>query len=229
LGKVASLANEVWTVSPHDERAYSGMACTTIPPVLLLEAPSGEISTAPDAHVIAYVGALDIAHNVEGLLWYCDHVLPLVKSAHPRAELHVAGRRCAPALRRRLEAVPGLQFLGEVPSSEAVILGARVALNPALSGSGINMKCGEPARLGRPIITTVHGARGLESLFDGCAPPSNNPRALSASSVTLLADDAAWLAESARIRQAVRPYAADKVASYMLERIAQTTRMKGIR
>jgi glycosyltransferase involved in cell wall biosynthesis len=167
------------------------------------------------------VGALDISHNVHGLLWFLDRVMPYVVQALPDAELVVAGRRPPRSLADRLGSAPNVTFLGEVPAVDPVIQNSRIAINPAVSGSGINMKCGAPASAGTPVVTTPVGARGLETLFPPDLGPTADPRHMASICLRLLSDDRHWRAQSQAFVAASERFSAATTGNLMLQEIAQ--------
>ncbi len=59
---------------------------------------------------------------------------------------------------------PNVRLLGMIGERErlALLQGCDVALNPMLSGSGTNLKMLDYLAAGLPILTTPHGARGLD-------------------------------------------------------------------
>ncbi|SDS59157.1 Glycosyltransferase involved in cell wall bisynthesis [Nocardioides scoriae] len=119
----------------------------------------------PEPRVV-FLGALDVETNTTALDWLLERVWPQVRRQVPDAVLDVVGRHPAPALVTRLDAEPGVELHADVPDLAPFLSGARVAVNPAVSGSGVNIKLVDYLQAGVPVVTTTLGAQGL-GLTDG--------------------------------------------------------------
>jgi glycosyltransferase involved in cell wall biosynthesis len=94
---------------------------------------------------------------VERLL---DRVWPGVRRLVPNARLVLAGRGMGFLAGRDLG--PGVEFLGEVPSSREFLRGLSVLVFPLDRGSGMKVKVLESMASGVPVVTTAAGAEGVE-------------------------------------------------------------------
>lgn len=105
------------------------------------------------------VVAGDYAPNHDGVRWLLDAVWPRLAGAG--LELHIAGA-VGPAL--GLRSGGGLTVHGVVPDLLARYAAADLCLNPVRHGGGLKIKTVEALAHGRPLLTTPHGARGLEDV-----------------------------------------------------------------
>jgi glycosyltransferase involved in cell wall biosynthesis len=102
--------------------------------------------------------------NVHGVTWFIDRVLPAVRRRVPDAELWLVGgvgdriRSDSPAVRR----------FGFVDSLGDLYRRAAVVINPQQFGTGLSIKSVDALQHGRPLVTTVSGARGLEDGAESC-------------------------------------------------------------
>ncbi|MEW6152619.1 MAG: glycosyltransferase [Actinomycetota bacterium] len=114
-----------------------------------------------DRHGLLFVGNLseDGSPNVDGLLWFIEHVLPRFR--HLLAEagqgprdglLTVVGRTTALTLLSRTQ--PGVRFAGELDDLSGVLGAARVFVAPTRFAAGIPLKVIEAAARGLPAVTT---------------------------------------------------------------------------
>lgn len=110
---------------------------------------------------VVFLGALDVETNVEAVTWFTNEVWPQIRAAVPVAELLVVGRRPSSRLVEHLGAVDGAELHRDVPDPAAFIKNAAVAVNPARSGSGVNIKLLEYLRWGAAVVSTRKGAEGL--------------------------------------------------------------------
>lgn len=89
----------------------------------------------------------------------------IVKAAEklPQYDFIIAGMICsAPALRGKLPDNLYLKWVVSNNEKEELLSTCSLALNPVLSGSGINMKLIDDFAYGIPVLTTAYGARGID-------------------------------------------------------------------
>ncbi|HEY5879954.1 MAG TPA: glycosyltransferase [Nakamurella sp.] len=110
---------------------------------------------------VVFVGALDVVTNSVGLDWFLERVWPQVRAAVPDAQLDVVGARPSTQLQARMRAVPGGELHADVPTVEPYLDRAWVTVNPAITGSGVNIKLVDYLQAGRPTVSTSLATRGL--------------------------------------------------------------------
>ena len=152
-----------------------------------MPAPARRPSTTP---TVLFIGALDVTTNVDAVTWLIDRVWPRVHAARPDAALVVAGRSPHGSLRRLVEAAPGVTLVADPPTMEPLLASAQVGVNPAITGSGVNIKLVEYLTAALPVVSTSHATRGLD-LRDGVdLLVRDDPAGFAAAVLDLLADPA---------------------------------------
>jgi glycosyltransferase involved in cell wall biosynthesis/CelD/BcsL family acetyltransferase involved in cellulose biosynthesis len=137
---------------------------------------------------VLFIGALDVATNATALDWLLGEVWPSVRTQVPGAELDVVGRGPTDDLRHRLLAEPGVVLHADVPDIHPFLARASVAVNPAVSGSGVNIKLVDYLQAGVPVVSTTLGSQGL-GLPDGAAfLVRDDPRSFGDALAELLGD-----------------------------------------
>ena len=122
---------------------------------------AGAINKPISVLYVAYFGS---ETNVLALLWYLEHVHPLIKARVPDYTLKVVGRGdLSPFFKYREKSI---EFVGEVPAISPYIKEARVSIAPALGGSGFRGKVNQYAVLGCPCVVSPIAFKGL-SYQDG--------------------------------------------------------------
>jgi glycosyltransferase involved in cell wall biosynthesis len=139
---------------------------------------------------VLFLGALDIATNTDALTWLLDAVWPLVAARHPTAVLDVVGRGPSAALRDRLARTTRAELSADVPDVRPYLSRAAVAVNPAVSGSGVNIKLIEYMDAGIPLVSTSLATQGLP-LSAGDLELQDTPEGFADAVVRLLADPSA--------------------------------------
>jgi len=108
---------------------------------------------------VLYVAYFGSETNVVALRWYLDHVHPLVKASVPDYVLTVVGRGDLSTFSKYQDG--SIEFIGEVPAIAPHIKKARVAIAPALGGSGFRGKVNQYAVLGVPCVVSPIAFKGL--------------------------------------------------------------------
>jgi len=120
---------------------------------LLEQVPPPPPATRPVILLVASGNAM----NVKGLKDFLRFAWPLVRDALPEAEFHVIG-----SVGKAVEtAPPGVQILGHAEDLAAVYAGARVIINPAITGTGLKIKTVEALCHLRPIVVWPSGVDGV--------------------------------------------------------------------
>ena len=123
--------------------------------------------------------------NRDALGWYCNQVHPLIRKQHPSYVFKVVGR----GLDRTLIdscAHPGVEFIGEVESIEDGIIGAAVAIAPALTGAGVRGKIHQYAMLKVPCVATSLACKGLDYQDGESIMLADSPKAFAEACSNLL-------------------------------------------
>ena len=182
----------VIAITENDEREFRRMGyggeTTVVPATANLERFSFQ---KPDAgsRKVGFLGSLDWAPNVEGLVWFVEKVWPWVRDRVRGVEFHVAGRNPSPGLAKRLSA-PGVVFHGQVDDPVEYLRSFGVTVAPLWSGGGMRVKIVEQMALGKAVVATSVGAEGIDAqngreIFIADAPVEFAERVLA-----LLADGA---------------------------------------
>lgn len=181
------------TVSDEDAvllRALDGSP----PPGRLLVAPNGVDtdqygrSPLPRGHMIVMAGSFNYGPNVDGAVWFCDEVLPLVQSEVPDATLSLVGRDPSWEV-KELAGRNGVSVHPDVPSMVPWFAQARLSVVPLRIGTGTRLKALESMAAGRPVVGTTIGLSGLGLVNRVHAHIVDDPTIMAQSIIELLVDD----------------------------------------
>ena len=106
-----------------------------------------------------HLGAMDWLPNQDGINWILKDVFPKVKQKEKSAEIHLAGRAMPTKLKSHLQ--DGYYNHGEVNNATDFMSKHKIMLVPLFSGSGIRVKIIEGMSLGKCIISTSIGVKGI--------------------------------------------------------------------
>lgn len=141
---------------------------------------------APEPTVV-FTGSLAVQTNTEAALWFVDKVWPAVRAAVPQARFMVVGRDPSPAFAARLER-PGVELHPNVPAVTDYLARAWVGVNPAIIGSGLNIKLIDYLQAGLPIVSTRMASDSLDVTDGQQLMVRDDPTAFAAAVVRLLRD-----------------------------------------
>ena len=112
---------------------------------------------------ILFCGSLDYFPNEEGLIWFYEHVFPLIQKAIPEAVLTLVGASKKNERNQKLWDDPSVHAYGSVVDLQPFYYAGGVCIAPLLSGSGTRLKILEAMSFGNPVVSTSVGAKGIEA------------------------------------------------------------------
>lgn len=165
---------------------------------------------ASDADALLLVGNWGFPPNLDGLGFFLQKILPLVRSRRPAVRIRVAGRSpWHPAHRAGLQqavAEARVEFLADCPTMDAAYADAAVALSPLRMGGGTRIKLLEAFARGCPAVSTSVGCEGL-SVEDGLhLRVADDPEAFAEACCALLEDHGQRQALALRARAYVEAH-----------------------
>ena len=100
-------------------------------------------------------------HNVDGLRWFINEVLPIVKEELPKSKLSLLGKNI-PEWMTKLRS-KGVEALGFVESVKPYLSAASVYVAPLFVGGGIRIKILEAMAMQLPVVATSVSAEGIDA------------------------------------------------------------------
>jgi glycosyltransferase involved in cell wall biosynthesis len=108
---------------------------------------------------------MDWMPNEDGVRWFANEVLPLLRQRRPAVKFTVVGRDPNPDLRALGRAL-GIGVTGTVPDVRPYLARAGVVVVPLRIGGGTRLKIFEAMSMSKAVVSTTVGAEGL-ALEDG--------------------------------------------------------------
>lgn len=102
-----------------------------------------------------FLGAMDWKPNAEGIQWFLNNVIP---DGLKGTQFFLGGK----GLQKNQFNHPGVVNVGEVEDALDFISQHGICIIPMHSGSGLKIKLLENMAMGKPIITTTEGVRGVD-------------------------------------------------------------------
>jgi glycosyltransferase involved in cell wall biosynthesis len=113
----------------------------------------------PTMPTLLFVGTMGYPPNVDGAIFFCREIFPLIKQQVPDAKLLIVGRDPSSAVQAL--ASDDVIVTGYVESVIHYYQQSFVSVVPLRAGSGTRLKILESMALGRPVVSTTLGCEGL--------------------------------------------------------------------
>jgi len=166
---------------------------------------------------ILFVGGFAHPPNEEAVLWFVEHVLPLIRACVTGVKLAIVGSN--PSQRVRALAGDGISVAANLGDAELRRCYAtmRVAVVPLRYGAGVKLKVVEALREGLPLVTTPIGAQGLPGI-ENVASICGDQESFADAVCRLLTNDILWTERSAaQIRYANARYSEEALRNSLLD------------
>ena len=195
-GRTLARFDRVLAVSDVDrdtfQRLYPGKLAA--PAVVI---PTGVDTTyfapAPErastARRLVFTGSMDWLPNVDGVLYFCRDILPLVRQSCPDVTFTIVGRAPTHTVRKLAEE-EGVEVTGRVDDVRPYLADAAAYVVPLRIGGGTRLKIFEAMAAGRAVVSTSVGAEGLPTESGRHLLLADNPGAFAQAVVRLLSDTA---------------------------------------
>lgn len=111
--------------------------------------------------LILFTGQMDYRPNIEGVTWFAEAILPLIRLRHPDARFAIVGRKPTDAV-MALARHPGVSVTGEVPDVRPWLQAASVVVAPLKLARGVQNKVLEAMAMARPVVASTAAATGID-------------------------------------------------------------------
>jgi glycosyltransferase involved in cell wall biosynthesis len=142
---------------PEDVRAR----VVVLPNVLPIPEPLPPVRTGDPVEIL-FVGTLGYFPNADGIAWFAEEVLPLIRRrTGRRVVLRIVGAGFSPLV-ARLRTMREVEVVGYVPDLRQWYARGRLVVVPIRAGGGTRIKVLEAFALRRPVVATTIGAEGID-------------------------------------------------------------------
>jgi polysaccharide biosynthesis protein PslH len=121
-------------------------------------APAAE---SPLRYDLVFVGSMDWAPNVDGMLYFIAEVLPLIRRERPECRVAIVGRTPGKEIVEAGARDPWITVTGTVPDIRPYFWESAVSIVPLRIGGGTRLKIFEAVAAKIPVVSTTVGAEGL--------------------------------------------------------------------
>lgn len=175
-GRICNAFDAVLAVSEEDKRALieamaartpalsrstgEGAKITVIP----IAVDGDEVAPAmrrPDANHILHIGTMYWPPNIDGVKWFINEVLPIIRAQKPDVVFDVVGARPPQELIDLGKADSRINVTGYVDDPAPFLQSAGVMVVPLRAGGGMRVKILNAMAQALPIVTTTLGCEGI--------------------------------------------------------------------
>jgi glycosyltransferase involved in cell wall biosynthesis len=110
---------------------------------------------------ILFCGSLNYLPNIEGVKWFYEKVMPILRARINDFEIVIIGNCENLDAFTYLKGDPHINLVGRVEDVAPYYHESMISIVPLLSGSGIRLKITESMSFGCPVISTTLGAEGI--------------------------------------------------------------------
>lgn len=153
------------TCSEEDRRAVweldGSLRVSVIPNGVDIDEYVPDESGAEVPNRLLFVGRMDYHANVDGIVWFCEEILPRIRAHCPDVTVQIVGGHPTAEVRRL--ARPGVvDVTGFVADVRPYFRSASVVLVPLKVGGGTRLKLLQALAMGKAVVSTTVGAEGIE-------------------------------------------------------------------
>jgi sugar transferase (PEP-CTERM/EpsH1 system associated) len=170
----------------HLQKAAAHAEIKILPNGVDLEYFSCNSRVAYDPTRIIFTGNLTYYPNVDGIFYFINDILPLIKKEFPAVKFYIVGQ--APPAKVRALASENVIVTGFVEDIKLYYLQSAVAISPIRFGAGTLNKILEPLTLGVPVVATTMGIDGLDSTVRRNILVAEHPRAFAKELIRVIKD-----------------------------------------
>jgi sugar transferase (PEP-CTERM/EpsH1 system associated) len=118
-------------------------------------------ASSPSPPRLVFVGAMDYYANVDGVRWFAQEILPLIRASEPGVEFFIVGGNPTREVKRLAE-IGGVTVTGFVDEIRPYLQCATACVIPLRVARGIQNKALEAMAAGKAIIATPESVAGLQ-------------------------------------------------------------------
>lgn len=154
-------AKQIWIPDPGQKKYVEGYAVGILPNVPCFENDVDLSDECSDGCTLFFVGLMASKPNIVAIDWFLEEFWFKFKKDFPRARLNIGGAGLPTEYQKKWQAFPDVNILGFVKDLVPFYRECIALLTPMKIGSGSCIKVVESLRMGRCVLSTPQGMRGI--------------------------------------------------------------------
>ncbi len=168
-------------------------------------------------HGLMFIGGFAHPPNEEGIIWFVEFILPLIRKNIPDLHLTIVGSDPTEALKAIQSSY--VTVTGYVEDVSGYFNDSRVFVSPLLHGAGVKGKIGQSFSYGLPVVTTSIGAEGMQLTDGHNALIADSETEFASKVIELYTDKFLWQKLSTNSRQVIREQFSTATIRAALEKV----------
>jgi sugar transferase (PEP-CTERM/EpsH1 system associated) len=118
--------------------------------------------TNPEPRTLLFTGAMDYWANVDGVLWFCEKILPIIRDRYSKVQFHIVGNNPNPEI-QKLGSNKHINVTGFVEDIRPYYNNADVCVIPLRIARGLQNKVLEAMSTGKAVVTTSAAVQSIRA------------------------------------------------------------------
>jgi len=135
-----------------------------------------------------FTGSMDWLPNEDGILYFVNEILPVIRRLVPDVTLSIVGRKPSRRLQNLAARAPYIRLTGWVEDVRPYLAQSAVFVVPIRIGGGTRLKIFEAMSMAKAVVSTSIGAEGLPVNKDQHILLADDPASFADSTARLLLD-----------------------------------------
>ncbi len=111
--------------------------------------------------MLVFTGSMDWQPNEDAVLFFCDHIFPLIKAKIPKIAFYIVGSKPTERV-LQLDNIEGVTVTGFVDDVRSYIADAEVYVVPLRIGGGTRLKILQAFAMEKSVVSTSVGCEGID-------------------------------------------------------------------
>lgn len=152
---------------------------------------------------IIFTGVMFYKPNVDGIIWFCSKVFPLIKKRVPNAKLFIVGKGPVKKVKKLFQD-DAVTIAGEVADIGPFYRNSKVAVVPLKLAGGTSTKALEAMAYGLPVVMTRSVARSMGIHIYGNLAVAENAKDFAEKVILFLREKSLWELYSERAMRTIQ-------------------------
>ncbi|MEA3417132.1 MAG: TIGR03087 family PEP-CTERM/XrtA system glycosyltransferase [Thermodesulfobacteriota bacterium] len=119
--------------------------------------------TSNQQPTLLFTGAMDYWANVDGVLWFCEKIFPIVKDRYPKVQFYIVGSSPNTEIQKLGHNNKSINITGFVEDIRPYYKEADVCVIPLRIARGIQNKVLEAMSMGKAVVTTSAAVQSIKA------------------------------------------------------------------
>jgi len=165
--ELLNIFHTIYVCSEYDksqlEKKYAIKKCAVLPNKIIIPKTSRNKDTSKNGYSLLFIGALNYYPNAEGIIFFCNEILPVLRSkTNKEITVTIIGQGLKNSYRKKMEMIKEVTIAGYVDNVEPYYQNADIVIVPLRAGGGTRIKILEAFSYHTPVVSTSIGAEGLD-------------------------------------------------------------------